>query len=46
MEKALKMKPEELRDKVIIGVLVNKELPVYQEEYGKIRERAKGEVGK
>jgi 2-oxoglutarate ferredoxin oxidoreductase subunit beta len=46
VEKAAKMKPEELSDKVIIGVLVDKELPVYQEEYGKIRERAKGEVGK
>jgi 2-oxoglutarate ferredoxin oxidoreductase subunit beta len=45
VEKAAKMKPEELRDKVIIGVLVDKELPVYQEEYGKIRERAKGEAG-
>ena len=41
MDKALKMKPEELRGKVIIGVLVNKELPVFQEEYEKIRSRAK-----
>jgi 2-oxoglutarate ferredoxin oxidoreductase subunit beta len=41
VEKALKMKPEELKDKILIGVLVDKELPVYQDEYEKIRERAK-----
>ena len=42
VEKALKMKPEELKDKILIGVLADKELPVYQDEYEKIRERAKG----
>jgi 2-oxoglutarate ferredoxin oxidoreductase subunit beta len=42
VEKAATTKPEELRDKVVIGVLVDKELPVYQDEYEKIRERAKG----
>jgi 2-oxoglutarate ferredoxin oxidoreductase subunit beta len=41
VEKALKMKPEELQDKILIGVLVDKKLPVYQDEYEKIRERAK-----
>ncbi len=41
-KKAAAMKPEELKDKVVIGVLVDKELPVYQDEYEKIRERAKG----
>jgi len=41
VEKALKMKSEELKDKVLIGVLINKELPVFQEEYEKIRSRAK-----
>jgi 2-oxoglutarate ferredoxin oxidoreductase subunit beta len=46
VEKAAKMRPEELQDKVLIGVLVDKELPVYQDEYEKIRERAKGEGGK
>jgi 2-oxoglutarate ferredoxin oxidoreductase subunit beta len=46
VEKALKMKPEELKDKILIGVLVDKELPVYQDEYEKIRERAKGRVGR
>jgi len=40
-EKALNMKPEELKDKVLIGVLIDKELPVFQEEYEKIRSRAK-----
>jgi len=42
VEKALRMKAEELKDKILIGVLIDKELPVYQDEYDKIRERAKG----
>jgi 2-oxoglutarate ferredoxin oxidoreductase subunit beta len=46
VEKALKMKTEELKDKILIGVLVDKELPVYQDEYEKIRERAKVPVGR
>ena len=41
VEKALKMKSEELKDKILIGVLTDKELPVFQEEYEKIRLRAK-----
>jgi 2-oxoglutarate ferredoxin oxidoreductase subunit beta len=41
-EKAATMKPGELEDKIVIGVLVDKDLPVYQDEYEKIRERAKG----
>ena len=41
-KKAATMKPEELKDKIVIGVLVDKELPVYQDEYEKIREKAKG----
>jgi 2-oxoglutarate ferredoxin oxidoreductase subunit beta len=41
VEKAATMKSEELQDKIVIGVLVDKELPVYQDEYEKIRERAK-----
>jgi 2-oxoglutarate ferredoxin oxidoreductase subunit beta len=44
VEKAAAMKPEELQDKVLIGVLVDKELPVYQDEYEKIRGRAKAGV--
>jgi 2-oxoglutarate ferredoxin oxidoreductase subunit beta len=46
VEKAATMKTEELQDKIVIGVLVDKELPVYQDEYDKIRERAKGTAGK
>ena len=42
VEKSATLKPEELQDKILIGVLVDKELPVYQDEYEKIRERAKG----
>jgi len=45
-EKALNMKPEELKDKVLIGVLIDKELPVFQEEYEKIRSRAKEAVAR
>jgi 2-oxoglutarate ferredoxin oxidoreductase subunit beta len=44
VEKALKMKSEELKDKILIGVLNDKELPVFQEEYEKIRLRAKEAV--
>jgi 2-oxoglutarate ferredoxin oxidoreductase subunit beta len=44
VEKALKMKSEELKDKILIGVLTDKELPVFQEEYEKIRLRAKEAV--
>jgi 2-oxoglutarate ferredoxin oxidoreductase subunit beta len=46
VEKAATMKPEEMENKIVIGILVNKELPVYQDEYDKIRERAKGTAGK
>jgi 2-oxoglutarate ferredoxin oxidoreductase subunit beta len=41
VEKALQTKPEELEGKIVIGVLVDKDLPVYQDEYERIRERAK-----
>ena len=46
VEKATTLKPEQLQDKIIIGVLVDKELPVYQNEYEKIRERAKAAIGR
>jgi 2-oxoglutarate ferredoxin oxidoreductase subunit beta len=46
VEKAATLKPEELKDKIVTGVLVDKELPVYQDEYEKIRERAKGTIGR
>ncbi|RTZ93753.1 MAG: 2-oxoacid:ferredoxin oxidoreductase subunit beta, partial [Deltaproteobacteria bacterium] len=42
VDKAAKMSPEELEGKIITGILVDKELPVYEEEYEKVRERAKG----
>jgi 2-oxoglutarate ferredoxin oxidoreductase subunit beta len=45
VEKALKMKSEELKDKILIGVLIDKELPVFTEEYEKVRERAKAAIG-
>jgi len=44
VEKAVKMKPEELKDKILTGVLIDKELPVFQDEYEKIRSRAKETV--
>jgi len=46
IEKSATLKPEELRDQIVIGVLVDKELPVYQDEYEKIRERAKAAMGR
>ena len=46
VEKAQQMKPEELQEKILIGVLVDKELPVYEDEYDKIRERAKAMAGR
>jgi 2-oxoglutarate ferredoxin oxidoreductase subunit beta len=46
VEKSATMKPEELQDKIVIGVLVDKELPVYQDEYEKVRERAKAAMGR
>jgi len=41
VEKAKTMKPEVLKDKIITGVIVDRELPVYQKEYEKIIRRAK-----
>jgi hypothetical protein len=45
-DKAAAMSPEDLADKFIIGVLVDRSLPVYQDEYDKIRQRAQKEEGK
>ena len=42
VEKAASMKEEELQDKFKIGVLVDRDLPVYQDEYEKVRQWAKG----
>jgi len=44
VKNAQKMNPQALEGKIIIGVLVDKELPIYQEEYEKVRARAKGTV--
>jgi 2-oxoglutarate/2-oxoacid ferredoxin oxidoreductase subunit beta len=44
VEKAVRMKEEELREKFKIGVLVDRDLPVYQDEYEKVRQWAKGTV--
>ena len=41
VQQAKRMKPKELEEKIIIGILVDKELPIYQDEYEKLRERAK-----
>ncbi len=42
-EKAASLTPEERADKFIIGVLMERELPLYHEEYGDLRKRAKEE---
>lgn len=44
VEKAASMTEEELKGKFKIGVLVDKELPVYLDEYEKIRNMAKKKV--
>ncbi len=41
MEKARTLSHEEMKDKFSIGVLVDRDLPVYTEEYGKVKEMAK-----
>ena len=46
VEKAKTMTSEELQDKITIGVLVDRELPVYTEEYRRIREAARGRNNK
>lgn len=42
VEKAAKMSPDALEGKIITGILVDKDLPVYEEEYNKVRAKAKG----
>jgi len=44
LEKATKMTEKELEGKIITGILVDKDLPIYDEEYKKLRERAKGKA--
>jgi len=40
VEKAKKMTKDELEGKIVIGILADKELPIYQDEYEKIWEKA------
>lgn len=42
VEKAAGMADEELADKFKIGVLIDRQLPVFQDEYDKVKARAKG----
>jgi 2-oxoglutarate ferredoxin oxidoreductase subunit beta len=41
VDKARTMSPEDLAGKITIGVLVDRDLPVYTEEYQKIRAAAR-----
>jgi 2-oxoglutarate ferredoxin oxidoreductase subunit beta len=41
VENARKMGSESLEGKIVIGILADKELPIYQEEYDRVRARAK-----
>jgi 2-oxoglutarate ferredoxin oxidoreductase subunit beta len=44
VKKTQNMSPEALEGRIPIGVLTDKKLPIYQEEYEKVRARAKGAV--
>ena len=44
VEKARTMTPEELAGKITIGVLIDRELPIYTQEYQKVREAARKTV--
>jgi 2-oxoglutarate ferredoxin oxidoreductase subunit beta len=41
VEKAQTMSPAELEGKITIGILVDRDLPIYTEEYQKIRDAAR-----
>ena len=45
VEKAQTMTPEELAGKITIGVLADRDLPIYTEEYRRIRETARAALG-
>ena len=45
VEKAETMNPEELAGKITIGVLVDRDLPIYTREYRRIREAARAALG-
>ena len=44
VEKAREMSEEDLRDKFTIGVLVDRDLPIYVREYRKVREAARARL--
>ena len=44
VEKAQTMPPEELAGKITIGVLTDRDLPIYTQEYRKVREAARESV--
>ena len=46
VEAAAKLSLEEMEDKFLIGVLADRDLPVYTEEYDRVRQRAKLPPGK
>ena len=46
VEKTQSMTEEELRGKFTIGVLVDRDLPFYTQEYSKVREAAKATLAK
>ena len=45
VEKAAELSAEEMAGKFTIGVLVDRDLPIYTEEYRKIREAARARLG-
>jgi 2-oxoglutarate ferredoxin oxidoreductase subunit beta len=45
MEKAAQMKEEDLKGKFRIGVLIDRDLPPYQDEYERVRRWSKGVGG-
>jgi 2-oxoglutarate ferredoxin oxidoreductase subunit beta len=44
VEKARDMIPAELEGKIVIGVLADRKVPIYQKEYERVRARARGEI--
>jgi 2-oxoglutarate ferredoxin oxidoreductase subunit beta len=46
VEKSQEMTKEDLEGKFTIGVLVDRELPFYTREYGRLREAAKARFAK
>ncbi|HOI96591.1 MAG TPA: 2-oxoacid:ferredoxin oxidoreductase subunit beta [Syntrophobacter fumaroxidans] len=46
VDKAASMSPEELKDKFTIGVLVDRDMPIYTQEYRKVREAARTALSK